>query len=268
MTALDWGLALIVGLSALLGMARGLIGVAASLAAWLLAGVAAFVFGGDVGRSLGDGQVGWGEYLGGYALCFVVVWVGVGLIGWVVRRVAHSYGLSEMDRLLGLGLGAVRGVLFACALLVFLGMTTLPRERAWRESGLAAVLMPGAELLRSALPDAMARKVDLEGRGTSLQASVQEQAQSLEKELGGRLPKALPDVLGDPAAAAAAGKAQGGALPQALPENLGGLSEALPDAVRDLIPGAGRGAERAPAGRGEDDPAQVGAERRDDKQVQ
>ncbi|WP_363796313.1 CvpA family protein [Lysobacter firmicutimachus] len=267
MTALDWGLALIVGLSALLGLARGLIGVAASLAAWLLAGVAAVVFGGDVGRSLGDGQVGWGEYLGGYALCFVVVWVGVGLIGWVVRRIAHSYGLSEMDRLLGLALGAVRGVIFACALLVFLGMTTLPRERAWRESGLAAVLMPGAELMRSALPEAMARKVDLEGRGTSLQASVQEQAEGLEKELKGRLPKGLPDALGDPATTAA-GKPQGGALPQALPEDLGGLSQALPAAVRDLIPRANRGADRTQTGRVEGDPAQVDSERRDDKQVQ
>lgn len=265
MTALDWGLALIVGLSALLGMARGLIGVAASLAAWLLAGVAAVVFGGDVGRSLGDGQVGWGEYLGGYALCFVVVWVGVGLVGWVIRRVAHSYGLSEMDRLLGLGLGAVRGVIFACALLVFLGMTTLPRERAWRESGLAAVLMPGAELMRSALPDAMAGKVDLEGRGTSLQASVQQQAEGFEKELKGRLPNALPDALGDPAAA---GKPQGGALPQALPDHLGGLTDALPEAMRDLIPGSSRGAGSAQGARVEGDPAQVGAQKRDDKQVQ
>jgi membrane protein required for colicin V production len=74
MTALDWVLLLIVGVSGLLGLLRGMIGVVMSLVAWLLAGLAAYLFGGDVGRSLvTDGQLGWGEYLGGYALSFAVV---------------------------------------------------------------------------------------------------------------------------------------------------------------------------------------------------
>ena len=91
MTALDWILLLVVGISALLGVLRGLMGIAVSLAAWLLAGSAAWLFGGDVGRSLvTDGQLGWGEYLGGYALSFIVVWVAVALLGLLVRRMAHS----------------------------------------------------------------------------------------------------------------------------------------------------------------------------------
>ncbi|MBW8807699.1 MAG: CvpA family protein [Lysobacter sp.] len=269
MTALDWGLLLIVGLSAILGMARGLIGVAVSLAAWLLAGVGAFLFGGEVGRSLGDGQMGWASYMGGYALAFVAIWITVGLIGLVIRRIAHSYGLSEMDRLMGLGLGTIRGLIFACALLVTLGMTTLPRERAWRESSLAALLMPGAKLMRSGLPDAMARKVDLEGRGTSLQATVQSEAKSLEKNLKQQVPQGIPGGMGgfgggggglaDLIPAGLGGANQGNnngninnnngsgglrdiALPQPLPEEQasGGLQDLLPGAMRDLLPrGAG-----------------------------
>ena len=81
MTALDWVLLLIVGVSGLLGLLRGMIGVVMSLVAWLLAGLAAYLFGGDVGRSLvTDGQLGWGEYLGGYALSFAVVWIAVALV--------------------------------------------------------------------------------------------------------------------------------------------------------------------------------------------
>jgi membrane protein required for colicin V production len=284
MTAVDWGLLIIVGLSALLGMARGLIGVAVSLAAWLLAGVGAFLFGGDVGRSLTDGHLGWGAYLGGYALSFAVIWVGVGLIGMVIRRIAHSYGLSEMDRLMGLGLGAVRGVIFACMAMVFAAMTTLPRERAWRDSGLAAVLMPGAQLMRSALPDAMARKVDLEGRGTSLQATVQAEAQDLEKNLkskvpGGALPGGFTDAmagsLGGMGRGNARGNAQGdprepmGVLPEPVGEqqsgDLSGLTGLLPGAMRDLLPKTGQN--RAEGNQIEGDPAQVDDRRRDDKQV-
>ncbi|MGH8080096.1 MAG: CvpA family protein, partial [Lysobacter sp.] len=257
MTALDWGLALIVGLSALLGMARGLIGVAVSLAAWLLAGLGAFLFGGDVGRTLAEGHLGWGSYFGGYALSFAVIWIGVGLIGMVIRSIAHSYGLSEMDRLMGMCLGAVRGVIFACVALVFMGMTTLPRERAWRESGLAAVLMPGARLMRSALPDAMARKIDLEGRGTSLQDTVQAEAQDLQKNLKGKMPTALPGGFSEALSGSLNGggggsgrsHAQGGArdsrdpaavLPEPVAEresgggDLTGLTNLLPGAMRDL----------------------------------
>lgn len=304
MTALDWGLLLIIGLSAVLGMARGLIGVAVSLAAWLLAGVGAFLFGGEVGRSLGD--AGWASYLGGYALAFAAIWITVGIIGMVIRRIAHSYGLSEMDRLMGLGLGAIRGLIFACALLVTLGMTTLPRERAWRDSSFAALLMPGAKLMRSGLPDAMARKVDLEGRGTSLQASVQSEAQQLEKSLKQKVPQGLPGgmgglVGGGGGGGAGAGAGLGGlgdlipgglgganrggngdirnvdnggtggpreiALPQPLPEEqaAGGLQDLLPGAMRDLLR-PGNGAQGA-AGRGQGDPARVEAQPRDDKRV-
>lgn len=295
MTALDWGLLLIVGLSAILGMARGLIGVAVSLAAWLLAGVGAFLFGGEVGRSLGDGQMGWASYMGGYALAFVAIWITVGLIGLVIRRIAHSYGLSEMDRLMGLGLGAIRGLIFACALLVTLGMTTLPRERAWRESSLAAVLMPGAKLMRSGLPDAMARKVDLEGRGTSLQATVQSEAKSLEKNLKQQVPQGIPGGMGgfgggggglaDLIPAGLGGANQGNnngninnnngsgglrdiALPQPLPEEQvsGGLQDLLPGAMRDLLP-RGAGGQGA-ANRTQGDPARVDPNnQQDDKRV-
>lgn len=275
MTALDWGLLVIVALSALLGLARGLIGVAMSLAAWLLAGVAAFLYGDDVGRSLGN-STGW--YVGGYALCFAMVWIGVGIIGMVVRRIAHSYGLSEIDRLMGLGLGLLRGVVLACALMLFLAMTSLPREPTWQGSMLAGMLMPGAELMRSALPDAIARKIDLEGNGTSLQDTVQAQARSLERELENKLESQLPKgdlgSLGGLGGMLPAGGGQGQgqgprgqALPQPLPEDLGRLSDALPKNMRDLLPGAAQGGARGTGAQVRGDPSQVGAQPSDDKQV-
>ena len=48
MSATDWVLLAIVAVSALFGLMRGFIGVAASLLAWVLAGWAAFHFGADV----------------------------------------------------------------------------------------------------------------------------------------------------------------------------------------------------------------------------
>lgn len=177
MTALDWILLLIVGISALLGVMRGLIGIAVSLVAWLLAGLAAYVFGDAVGRSLvTDGQAGWGEYLGGYALSFAVVWITVSLLGLLLRRIAHSAGLSPVDRVFGLGLGMVRGVFFACVLLLLLGLTGVPARAAWRDSAGVALLLPGATWLRACLPAWMQQRVDLErgGRPLPLPAAIPE----------------------------------------------------------------------------------------------
>jgi len=208
MTALDWILLLIVGASGLLGLLRGLIGVVMSLVAWLLAGLAAYLFGGDIGRSLvTDGQLGWGEYIGGYALGFAVVWIVVALVGLVIRRVAHEAGLSGADRLFGFGLGVARGLFLACVLLLMLGMTSIPGTRGWRDSAGVATLMPVAQWMRGWMPPWMAQRVDLEGRGTSLQAQVQAETERLKQVLPAGLPMALPDELPE-------------ALPQALPEIL------------------------------------------------
>lgn len=215
MTALDWVLLLIVVLSGVLGLLRGMIGVVVSLVAWLLAGIAAWLFGGDVGRSLAtDGQLGWGEYLGGYALSFAAVWIAVALVGLLVRRLAHEAGLSGLDRLFGFGLGVVRGVFFACVLVLLLGLTGIPGSRAWRDSPSVAVLMPAAEWMRGALPPWLAQRVDLEGRGTSLQAQVQAQA----RQLGGVVPEALPAAIPEALAEGPLPGALPELLPQAVPE--------------------------------------------------
>ena len=54
-----------IGVSALLGLMRGFVGVLASLAAWVLAGWAAFRFGAQVALMLaGDGDPGAGAVAG------------------------------------------------------------------------------------------------------------------------------------------------------------------------------------------------------------
>lgn len=222
MTALDWVLLLIVGVSGLLGLLRGMIGVVVSLVAWLLAGLAAYLFGGEVGRSLvTDGQLGWGEYLGGYALSFAVVWIAVALVGFVIRRLVHGVGLSGVDRLFGFGLGVVRGLFFACVLLLMLGPTSIPGKRAWHESTGVAMLLPVAQWMRGAMPPSMAQRIDLEGQGTSLQ----DEAEQLRQAMPDALPAPIADVLSE-------GGLQGGALaerlPQALPEFLPQATETAP----------------------------------------
>jgi len=167
MSAVDWVLVAIVGASALFGLMRGFVGVLASFAAWVLAAWTAFHFGGAVGLMLAvDGEPSAGQLFGGYALCFIVVLLAVGLVGWVVRKLVHSIGLSGLDRLLGLVLGMARGAFIACVIVLLLGLTELPREAAWQSSPVVPLFVPGATWLSAWLPDWVAAQVDLHGHGT------------------------------------------------------------------------------------------------------
>ena len=163
MTATDWVLLGVVGLSAALGLMRGFIGVLASLAAWVLAAWAAFRFGGQLAVVLaGGGSPGPSELLGGYAISFLVVLVVVGLVGWGMRKLVHGIGLSGVDRFLGLALGLARGAFVACALVLLMGFTALPQDPEWRRSLTVRVFLPGALLLRGWLPDWAAAQASFE----------------------------------------------------------------------------------------------------------
>ena len=164
MSATDWVLLAIVVVSALFGLMRGFVGVAASLVAWVLACWTAFHFGGGVALMLArDGDPSAGQLFAGYALSFLAVLLVVGLVGWLVRQAVNSVGLSGVDRALGLALGTVRGAFVASALVLMLGLTSLPRDLEWQRSQVVPVFVPGAQWMRGWLPEWVARQVDFNG---------------------------------------------------------------------------------------------------------
>ncbi|MEL1265078.1 CvpA family protein [Pseudoxanthomonas putridarboris] len=161
MSLLDLALLAIIGVSALFGLMRGFVGVIVSIAAWLLAGWAAFHFGAETARWMSsDGLPTASELLGGYALSFIAVMLFVGLVGWVVRQLVKTVGLSGLDRVLGLALGLVRGAVVACVLVLLMGFTQLPREPEWRQSPVIPVLLPGAQWLSMWLPEWTVQELD------------------------------------------------------------------------------------------------------------
>lgn len=165
MTATDLLLLAVIGLSTLLGLMRGFVGVVASLVAWVLAGWAAFRFGAHAALLLaGGGEPSPSQLFAGYGLSFLGVLLFVGIVGWGVRKLVHAVGLSGIDRIMGMTLGLVRGGLVACMLVLLMGFTPMPRDPGWRESQVVPVLLPGAQVLRGLLPDWAAQRVDFGGQ--------------------------------------------------------------------------------------------------------
>ena len=162
MTGFDVAVAVIVALSALLGLWRGVIREVFALAAWVAALVGMFLFGEQLGRALPLDAITqgtpWLRSLIGYALVFIGVFVVISVVGYVFSRVVKAIGLSFVDRALGMVFGVIRGVLIVVVLVFVAGATTLPQYAWWRDSVTAKPLATFAAILRSKLPGDLAKR--------------------------------------------------------------------------------------------------------------
>lgn len=160
MTVFDYGVIGIVGVSLAIGAWRGLVGELLSLLAWVLAGVAAWFFGTEVGQGL------YAEMLepamrgaAGVATVMIGVLILVSLVKLALRGFLKALGLSLADRLLGVTFGMLRGVAIVLALVLVGGLTSAPRQAWWREARLAPALETAALVARPWLPPALAKRI-------------------------------------------------------------------------------------------------------------
>ncbi|MCA0198861.1 MAG: CvpA family protein [Proteobacteria bacterium] len=189
LNSIDLVLLVLIAASALLGAMRGLVGTIASLVAWFAAGWVAFSYGARLAFWFSDdGMPGATDLLGGYAVAFVGVLVLVNLVGWGVRKLVRSVGLSGLDRLLGLLLGVARGVLVACMGILVMAFSRLPQEPAWSGSRAVTVLLPGAQWMARWLPDWAAQELDFGNGRPSGDNALVDRASAVVETITGALP--------------------------------------------------------------------------------
>lgn len=156
LSGVDWLLLIVIVLSALLGLMRGLVVEVLSLVVWVAAFWLAFVYG-DAVSVLFSGVIAApaARLLLSYAVVFVAALVIGGIVTWLVGRLTKSIGLGSIDHLLGLVFGVVRGAVLACVLVLLFGFTSMPQDALWRESQLLPQFQRGAQVMRTWLPDAV-----------------------------------------------------------------------------------------------------------------
>ncbi len=126
---------IVLGISALLSLFRGLVREVLSLVGWIVAGWCAFKFSGPVGELFGNAITMPSMRT---AVAFVGILIGVllvfGILNFLLGKLIDSTGLGATDRMLGMVFGAVRGAAIVTVLVMFAGLTPLPKDPWWRQS--------------------------------------------------------------------------------------------------------------------------------------
>jgi membrane protein required for colicin V production len=151
-------------LSAVLGIVRGLIREALSLAIWAAALWCAARFGAQAARLFGgvlDNPL-WQLWAGRLALFVMVLFVG-SLVAWLVSYFVRRSVITGTDRMLGMLFGLARGIVLAGLLVLALELGGFSTEPWWRESK----LLPYAAAVGAQLRD-MAQEQLAQQRGVRL----------------------------------------------------------------------------------------------------
>ncbi len=134
-------LLVVISLSALMGVSRGLIKEVLSLASWLAAFVLAMYLSPRLAEQFAD-------QLGGYSAArvvlfgaiFVVTLIVASIIQWAIAKLVESTGLSGTDRILGLVFGALRGAIICIAVLIAM-RPFVEDTQWWADSQLIPIFM-------------------------------------------------------------------------------------------------------------------------------
>jgi len=127
----DYVIIAIIALSALIGLARGLVREVISLVVWVAALAAAWLFYEPVALELTP-WISTPSLRIGVAVLIIVfgVLIAGAILGYLLATLVDKTGLSGTDRLLGVVFGAARGAVLV-ALVVFLAALTPITEDPW-----------------------------------------------------------------------------------------------------------------------------------------
>lgn len=163
MTAFDYAVLGIVGLSVIVSIWRGVVREVIALVSWIAAFFIAQAYAHAIAQLLPQSIPGDSlRLLIGFALVFALVIVVAALIAIVISRLVHGVGLGPVDRGIGAIFGLVRGMLAVLILVLLCGLTSAPRHPVWREAMLSPPLEAIALSVTPMLPDALSRRISYE----------------------------------------------------------------------------------------------------------
>lgn len=132
---IDWLLLAALVVSILIGVIRGFTREVLGLGTWILAIVASLLFGPAAALQL-ESQISIPSVriAAGYGLVFFLGLLAGSIVTAIISKVVRHSPLSGVDRTIGGGFGAFRGVLLAVVVVWLVGLTPARQDPWWGES--------------------------------------------------------------------------------------------------------------------------------------
>jgi membrane protein required for colicin V production len=159
-TWLDYAVLGVVALSVAWGLWRGLVREVISLAAWVIAFLAANLFCAPLAealpRSIPQPEL---RVIVAFVAIFVVTLTLATLVAVLLSKALKAVGLGGLDRTLGGLFGIARALLILLAFALVAGLTSLPRQPVWKASWSGPLLGRTVNELKPWLPPALAGRL-------------------------------------------------------------------------------------------------------------
>ena len=161
MTIFDYTVLVILMVSIVISVLRGLVREILSLIGWIAAFVVASMYADELApvlTVLPDHPIL--RTIVAFLLLLVVVALLMGIVNWAIMRAVQAAGLGLADRGLGGLFGLARGAVIVLALVMVAGMTKLPQMDFWRDALLSPLAETSVRTVKPWLPADIAGKVN------------------------------------------------------------------------------------------------------------
>ena len=154
MTIFDYVFLSALGLSAILGLWRGLVSEILGLAAWVLALIVANNYAGTTAPWL-EGTIAdpFKRMIAAFALILFAVLLLVSLVKFFLRHLLRLVGLGAADRFFGTVFGVIRGLVIALIVVWIGGLVGMSHEPWWEQALFVPPLEKAVDKIGLWLPD-------------------------------------------------------------------------------------------------------------------
>lgn len=150
MTSFDYLALVIIGISIILSVMRGLLIEVLSIMGWVAAFFVAKTYASQVMPMMpADIPTESMRILAAFLVLFFATLLVASLLGIALSAIFKRIGLGWLNRLLGAAFGMARGLLIVCILVFLAGLTAAPKDERWRNAMFSA---PIEALVISLLP--------------------------------------------------------------------------------------------------------------------
>jgi membrane protein required for colicin V production len=153
LTAVDWLVIAVLGLSLVFGAWRGLAREAIALLSWIVAFWLSQHYAAWMSQWLpmsGSSQML--RYVAGFVVVFVLSLMAMSLLAWALQKMLSAVGLGPLDRLLGVFFGLLRGWVILMVITLIVNLTPLREIQAWQQARTVPWLNWSLSLLKPVLP--------------------------------------------------------------------------------------------------------------------